>query len=159
MPLEQNLIRVTLAWVMFRVCFLMESFGRYFSKPFRDKYTFDVDIGLMKLKTPLVLGSSVKTIGLPVKGVKHAGLARLSGWGMTSENSLATTPFPLQTRTWLILDREQCIDELKRGYPNASFDSIKKRVTEFGFCTDSLTHDGSRAWNVSTEKYSLSNRM
>lgn len=71
------------------------------------------DIGLMKLVTPLVFGESVQPMALPVEdSLPNIGLARISGWGSTTNNETNLMPNTLQTIELPVISNDDCQAEI-----------------------------------------------
>lgn len=73
-----------------------------------DEDTYDYDVALIKLSTPLSLGRNAKIILLatPSINIKTGSKAIVSGWGKTSTNGESSKV--LQTLTVPIIDQEAC---------------------------------------------------
>ncbi|EFN73594.1 Trypsin-4 [Camponotus floridanus] len=73
-----------------------------------DEDTYDYDVALIKLITPLSLGRNAKIIILatPPINIKTGSKAIVSGWGKTSTNGESSKV--LQTLTIPIIDQEVC---------------------------------------------------
>ena len=85
------------------------------------------DIGLLKLKTPLVFNEFVKPIRLPRQGTETTGMAILSGWGIISPDPML--PYVLQYAPMRLMNHKLCYDNLK----NLLGDHVDLRDTDI--CT------------------------
>jgi len=69
----------------------VRSITRITRHPAYNAETFENDIAILKLASPLSLNSAVAAINLPIAGSTASGLGLVSGWGVTLEDgSLAT---------------------------------------------------------------------
>ncbi|XP_071637768.1 trypsin-7-like isoform X1 [Temnothorax longispinosus] len=70
--------------------------------------TYDYDVALIKLFTPLKLGPNVKLIllALPAGNIKAGSKATVTGWGKTSPNGASSKV--LRSLTVPVIDQEKC---------------------------------------------------
>ncbi|XP_058806459.1 prostasin-like [Phymastichus coffea] len=83
------------------------------------------DIGLLKLKSPLVFNDRVQPINLPKAYTKPSGLATLTGWGWTSTGLIPKIPKVLQVAKVSIISRSNCEDAIRTIQPTESINDLQ----------------------------------
>ncbi|KAL0129005.1 hypothetical protein PUN28_004008 [Cardiocondyla obscurior] len=68
--------------------------------------TYDYDVALIKLHTPLTLGPNIKVVLLAVGNIKPGSQAIVAGWGKTSRNGASSKV--LQSLKIPIIEQEEC---------------------------------------------------
>lgn len=77
------------------------------------------DIGVITLETPFKLTDKVKVVSLPSKSLNATGLAKLSGWGYTSNDYSNVRPDVLQKAELNVFTDTEC----HKFYPGKTYDN------------------------------------
>jgi len=104
--------------------------SRWFNHPRYNTRTSDLDIGLIKLQTPMEMTSCVGTVCLPTADVAPGTSCMISGWGTLSAGG--RSPTILQEAAVTVMSNQEC---RRTGYGSS-------QITDSMLCAQGKTSDG-----------------